>query len=261
MARSSVAKLTHLIAPATLVLALVASSGAARPAEIQLLSVPAMQTVFKEIAGSFARASGHKLTVRYATMGAITRRVRSGESADLIVGPTQSILALMKEGHIEPDSQQPICKTGIGIVVPTFGLRVLVRNIEDFKQELLAAKTVVYADPGGDAAGIHIASVIERLGLAEQLKPKTVFSAGGDVTDVTLAQGTGALGMTQISEIVGKWGAQYVGPLPKELQNYTGVAAGIPTGAEPSEAVMAFLGFMQGPVAIAAIRAKGMEVD
>jgi len=78
---------------------------------------------------------------------------------------------------------------------------------------------------------------------------------------VTLAQGDGALGMTQISEIVGKPGAEFVGPLPDELQNYTGITIGIPTGAQPSQTVTTFVKFLHSPAASAAFRAKGMQAE
>jgi len=66
--------------------------------------------------------------------------------------------------------------------------------------------------------------------------------------------------MTQISEIVEKTGADFVGPFPTELQNYTGVTAGIPTRMPASAPVLAFLSFLRQPVAVAAMKAKGMEV-
>jgi molybdate transport system substrate-binding protein len=234
----------------------------ARAAEVQLLSAAAMQSVFREIAGDFERVSGHKLTIRYATMGAITSRVLGGETPDLVIGSTQSISSLVSEGRIRPDSQLTICKTGVGIVTRVTAPKLEIADVDDFKRALLAAKVIVYADPaGGGAAGIHIANVLRRLGIARRLAPRTTFGAGGDVTEVTLAQGDGALGMTQISEIVGKSDARFVGPLPGGLQNYTGVTAGIPTGMPRSPAVTAFVDFMRSPTAIAAIHAKGMEVD
>ena len=81
------------------------------------------------------------------------------------------------------------------------------------------------------------------------------------MTEVTLAQGSGALGMTQVSEIVGKAGAVFVGPLPDGLQNYTVFVAGVPAGTAPSPAVRAFVDFLAGPTAIAAIKANGMQVE
>jgi molybdate transport system substrate-binding protein len=168
----------------------------------------------------------------------------------------------VKEGRLHADSQTTIGEVGVGIVVPSGSAKPRIASIEDFKRTLLAANLIVYADPaGGGAAGIHVARVIERLGLAEHLKPKPKFGAGGDITEVTLAQGEGVLGLTQISEIVEKPGAHFVGPLPDEVQNYTGVTAGIPIGVARSEAVMAFIKFLKSPAAVAVIRGKGMEID
>ena len=100
--------------------------------------------------------------------------------------------------------------------------------------------------------------MIDRLGLTEALTAKTKYGAGGDITEVTLAQGPGALGLTQISEIVEKTGATFVGALPADLQNYTGVTAGIPAGSTPSAAVNTFMDFLQGPRAGAVMESKGM---
>jgi len=250
----------RIAASSALAVALLANACPAAAADISLLSAAAMQSVFKQIAGDFKRTSGHKLVIRYATMGAITQRILDGESADLVIGSGQSISRLIKEGRIQ--ALQIVCRTGVGIVAASGTPKPPMTSVADFRRALIAANVIVYADPGGGgAAGIHIANVIEKLALTEQLKPKTRFGAGGDVTELTLAHGQGALGITQISEIVGKSGADYVGPLPDVLQNYTEVVAAIPVDARELEAVRAFLVFLQSPTAIAAIKAKGMEVD
>jgi molybdate transport system substrate-binding protein len=231
-------------------------------AEIRLVSAASIQEVFKEIIGDFERTSGHKMIIHYGTMGAITDWMRGGEEADLVISSAQSIATLLGEGKIETGSQTRISKVGVGIVVPVGTAIPAVVSVEDLGRALLAAKTVVYADPSrGGAAGIHIARVIQQLGVAEQVKPKIKLGAGGDVTEVTVAQGEGTLGMTQVSEIVGKPGAVFVGPFPEKIQNYTVFAAGRPIGAKQREAVTAFLDFLKSPVALAAMKAKGMQVD
>jgi molybdate transport system substrate-binding protein len=232
----------------------------ARAAEIHILSAAAMQTVFANIAPAFEQASGHKLVFAYSTMGAITERVLKGETADLVVGSTASMTRLVKEGRIEPQSTVDIARVGVGLVVPTGTPKPPLHSVDDFRRALLGAKRVVYADPaGGGAAGIHVAKLIERLGLAAELRPKTKYGAGGDVFEVTLTQGEGTLGLTQISEIVGRPGGEFVGALPEELQNYTGVAVGTPSGAARSAPVAAFIEFLKSPAAASAILARGMQ--
>jgi molybdate transport system substrate-binding protein len=87
---------------ATFVVLLVVGVSPAGATEIRLLSAAAMQSVFKEIAGDFERASGHKLTIAYGTIGAVTQRVLGGESADVIIGSTLSMPVLVREGKIDP---------------------------------------------------------------------------------------------------------------------------------------------------------------
>src|SRR3954447_20129730 len=230
--------------------------------ELRVLSAASIQQVFKQVLGEFEQRSGHKIILQYATMGAITERVRNGEAADLVISSRQSIGTLLHEQKIEAGSQSPISKVGVGVVVPSGSPAPVIATVEDFGRALVAATTIVYADPDrGGAAGIHIARIIERLGLADRLKPKTVLAASGDVTEVTLAQGAGAVGMTQISEIVGKPGAVFAGPLPRALQNYTMFATGGRVGAHHPEIAAALLAFLKSPPAIAAMKATGMEVD
>jgi len=132
------------------------------------------------------------------------------------------------------------------MVVPSGTPAPTVASVEDFRRALLSARTIIYADPSrGGAAGIHIARVIHEMGSAEQLRPKVKFGAGGDITEVTITQGEGALGITQISEIVGKPGAVFVGPFPETIQNYTVFALGRPVGAGQSEAVTGFIDFLR----------------
>jgi molybdate transport system substrate-binding protein len=231
-------------------------------AEIRLLSAASIQEVFKEIVGDFERTSDHKMIIQYSTMGAITERMRGGEEADLVISSAQSIGTLLSEGKIEAGSQIRISKVGVGIVVPTGTAAPAIASVDDLSRALVAAKTIVYADPSrGGAAGVHIARVIQQLGIAEQVKPKLKLGGGGDVTEVTVAQGEGTLGMTQVSEIVGKPGAVFVGPFPEKIQNYTVFAAGRPIGAKQREAVTAFLDFLKSPEALATMKAKGMQVD
>jgi molybdate transport system substrate-binding protein len=234
----------------------------ARADEIRVLSAASFQEVLKEVRGEFERMSGHKLVIRYGTMGAITDRLARAEDADIVISSLPSISALVKQGRIAADSQKTFAKVGIGIVAPSGTNIAPVASVEDLKQALLVAKVIIYADPPrGGAAGIHVAHVLDKLGMAEQLRPKIKLGAGGDVTEVTLAQGEGALGMTQISEIVGKPGATYLGPFPAELQNYTFFTLGTPIEAKPSDAASAFIAFMSSPTAIAAIKAKGIELN
>lgn len=264
--RTGLSQLIPRISSAACLAALVTISlGAAtgaRADEIRIISAAAMQTAFPEIARGFERASGHTLRVSYATIGGVTQRVSAGETPDVVIGSTLSMPGLVQSGKIDAGSQVTVCRTGVGVVVPSGTPIPAIGSVDDFKRAVMAAQVVVYADPvRGGAAGVHVGSVFKKLGVADRLQSQITLAAGGDVTEVTLKQGAGALGLTQISEIVGKPGADFVGPLPQELQNETIFVAGTPAGVSPTPAVAAFLAFLKSPVAVTAIQARGMQVD
>ncbi len=247
---------------AAAIFVLIGSQHPLNAGDLRLLSAASIQEVFKEVLADFEQASGHKIILQYATMGTITDRIRGGEQADLVISSRQSVATLVNEHKIESAGQTTISKVGVGVVVPSGSPTPVIATVEDFGRSLAGAKTVIYADPDrGGAAGVHIARIIQQLGLADQLKSKTVLAAGGDVTEVTLSKGEGAIGMTQISEIVGKSGAVFAGPLPRQLQNYTVFASGRPIGAKHPEIADALLNFLKSPSAVVVMKAKGMEVE
>jgi molybdate transport system substrate-binding protein len=113
--------------------------------------------------------------------------VLAGETADVVIGSTLSMPALIQSGKIDPASQMTVCRTGIGVVVPSGTPIPEIGSVEEFKRAMLGARVVVYADPvRGGAAGVHIGSVFKNLGIADQLKSQMTLAAGGAVTEVTV---------------------------------------------------------------------------
>src|SRR5262249_23498391 len=99
--KTSLTRAGGYVPASALLAALLVAGGPANAAEIRLLSAASMQTVFRQIAGEFERASGHRLIIRYSTMGAITDRIMGGEQADLVISSPQSISDLVEEARID----------------------------------------------------------------------------------------------------------------------------------------------------------------
>jgi molybdate transport system substrate-binding protein len=121
---------------------------------------------------------------------------------------------------------------------------------------MLAAKSIAYARTG--ASGIITAKLMERLGLAEQLKDKTKLVDGVPVAEV-VAKGEAEIGMQQINVILPVAGADYVGPLPAELQGYVDFAIGVLAISKERDAARELVKFMSSPEAAPLIRKSGME--
>jgi hypothetical protein len=93
---------------------------------------------------------------------------------------------------------------------------------------LLNARSIALTDPGvGGTAGIYLAGLLERMGIAETIRPKVQWQKNGFFTAQAVANGEAELGMTQVSEIVAVRGAVNAGPLPEPLQTVTTYCAGV----------------------------------
>jgi molybdate transport system substrate-binding protein len=125
---------------------------------------------------------------------------------------------------------------------------------------MLAAKSIIYPDPaGGGASGIYMAGLLERLGIAGEMKPKTRLSPSGSVLYASVASGDVEIGFNQISEVLAQPSVEFVGPLPAAIQNYTQFSPGIVTGSNQADAARALVAFLTSPAAQAVLNAKGFE--
>jgi len=137
-----------------------------------------------------------------------------------------------------------------------------IASVEAFKRALLAARSIVYTDPAvGGASGIHFEKVLDRLGIAKEIKAKSILNARAATTPNAeiVARGEAELGIQLISEIVSVPGVELVGPLPTELQAMTVLSAGIVVNAREADAARALFKFLTSPAAASVIKAAGME--
>src|SRR2546428_6555786 len=82
--------------------------------------------------------------------------------------------ALAKSNHVVAGTRADIAKTAIGVAVRAGAPQPDISTVDAFKRALLEARSIVNLDPAsGATSGIHFASVLERLGLAEAVKPTT----------------------------------------------------------------------------------------
>jgi molybdate transport system substrate-binding protein len=133
---------------------------------------------------------------------------------------------------------------------------------EALKRTLLAAKSITYGNPAaGGAAVIHFSKVLDRLGIANEMKPKTIVSpeGGGAGVGNVVADGKAEIGVHQIHELIPVAGIEIAGPLPGDLQETIVLSAAIMTGAKDAEASKALVNFLRTPEAATVIKAQGME--
>jgi molybdate transport system substrate-binding protein len=224
--------------------------------DIKVLCSNSSHAVMDELVPAFERSSGHKVSISYDPAKLMLNRIRSGETADLAILGAPAIDELTKAGSIAGGSSRILARCGVGIAVRAGAPKPDIRSVESFKRALLAAESVAYTESG--VSGMHFARLIERLGIAAQVKAKAKIRPGGLIGEL-VARGEAQIAVQQIPELMAVRGIDLVGPLPPELQITTDVSAGLFAAAGHPEAAQALLDFLSAPAAAKVFRAKGLE--
>jgi len=231
--------------------------GGAQAAEIKVLTAGAFKQVLLALLLDFEKQSGHTVRVENDTVGAVSKRIEAGEIFDLAVLTPGAIDKLA--GKFVPGSRMNLARVGIGVVVKEGSPKPDISSVAAFKQALLTANSIAYIDPAaGGSSGIYVAGLLDRLGIAGQVKGKSKLIAGGAVAE-HIAKGEAELGIHQISEILPVKGVTLVGPLPADIQSYTTYAGAIGANVRAGEAAKELLRTLASPAAASVLRAKGME--
>jgi molybdate transport system substrate-binding protein len=243
----------------TAVLGFVSPNNTARAAELRVLASVALTSALDELSPVFENATGDKLSIGYGLAADLRKHILDGETADVIILTRPLMDELQKQDKLVPDSLVNVAGTPVSVVARAGAPKPDISSVDAFKHTLLAARSIVYADPAkGGASGVYFARVLDRLGIAEQLKGKTILVPGAQAAEV-VARGDAELGVAQGSEIVPVAGAQLVGPLPGELASMTVFAAGIGAASKSPEAAKALIKFLTGPEAASRFKTKGFE--
>jgi molybdate transport system substrate-binding protein len=231
----------------------------AESAEIKVLSAGAVKKIVGELAEEFQRETRHTVTIASGTAGQLRDKVAAGEAADVVIVTDTALEQLTAANAVMKDTRADIARTGVGVAVREGAARPDIATPESFKQAVLAAKSIVYTDPSlGATSGIHVAGLLQHLGIAETVKPKTVLWPGGYAAEA-LVKGQADLCVHQISEILAVKGVTLVGPLPRELQKITTYAAAVPARAGAPELGRAFIAFLTRPAFKAKFEAAGLD--
>ena len=234
----------------------------AQAAELKVLSAIGMQSVLEDLGPKFERVTGHKLAISFATAGAAVKRAQGGEVADVVITTRQGIDGLVKNGKAAADNVNVLASAGISVAIRKGAPKPDISSPDALKRTLLAAKSISYVDPAsGGASGIHFAKVLDRLGIANEMKSKTIFpnpKTPGEV-GALVANGEAEIGVHIIVELIPVAGIDLVGPLPGDLQNTIVFSAAIMTGAKDAAAAKALVDFLRTPESAKVIKAKGME--
>jgi molybdate transport system substrate-binding protein len=231
-------------------------AGAAVAAEVKVFSTIGIRSVMQELGPHFEGATGHKLAVTFDVANALKRRIESGERFDVAILTVPVMDEMVQANKIAADTQVIIARGGMGLAVRVGAAKPDISSTEALKRALLDAKSISYPKEG--LTGIHMAKVLERLGISEAMQSKSTLTGTGS-PGALVASGEVAMAAHIIPELLAVEGITLVGPLPPDQQTYIVLPGGISADAIDPAAARQLLQFLTGPVALERIKAKGYE--
>ena len=209
---------------------------------LKVLCARSMTAAVNALARDSTRATGQELDITFGTVGALQAKLAAGESADILVLGAPAIAKMEQAGEVLAGSCRDIARTSIGVAVREGAAAPDVSTADAFKQALLAARAVAFSDPAvGGSAGVHLAQLWGRMGMADEIARKGMPQKTGGEVAARVAEGEAEIGLTLVAEIVPIKGARVIGKLPAPFGNDTTYAAGISATCTDRAAAAAFI--------------------
>ena len=199
------------------------AQGTVQAAEITVLAGMGNVSGIRDLAPAFERASGHKVIVRFVPTAELAGVIETNAPADVVTAGPEAIDGFIAKGKVVAGTRVDFAKAGVGVSVKTGAPKPDIGTVDAFKRAMLNAKSIGYSNGG---SGNIAAKVMEKLGIAAQLKDRTKFINGRPVAEA-VAKGEVEVGIQQINVLLPTAGADYVGPLPGELQDYVLFSLGV----------------------------------
>lgn len=222
-------------------------------AEVNVFVTSAAQRLYESLTPQFEQATGHRLVTRFGLPPELIRRMEAGEPFDVMI-LSYDVEGLIKQGRLAADSRILLGRIGVGVAVRRGAPRPDFSTVEAFKGSLLAAKAI--ATSGEGSSGRFVLALLDRLGIANQVRPKI---RGGHGTGAMLSRGEVDFAVTGLPPLIGLPDVEWLGYIPPEIQGWIVFSGGLNANAREPAAGRALLKFLTTPAALAVFRENGID--
>jgi molybdate transport system substrate-binding protein len=230
---------------------------------LMLLSAGAAKGLVNALAPEFLAATRAAIDAEFDAVGAIRERLVSGAPCDAIILTAALLEALEREGAIVARGIFPIGRVETGVAARAGDALPDIHDSAALRAALQAAPAVFVPDVVRSTAGMHFAGLLQRLGVDTQVMPRVHAFANGATAMRALAELAipGALGCTQVTEILYTPGVALAGTLPPGCGLATVYAAAVAARARAPDLARTFIELLTGPGSREARRRGGFDVD
>jgi molybdate transport system substrate-binding protein len=220
---------------------------------MRVLASLAIKEAYLELVPVFEAKTKHKVDTEWRGMVDILKRVKAGESPDMLIASQKALGELKSLGKVAVVID--LAKSGAAMAVKKGAKRPDIGSGEAVKRALRAAKSIAYSS---GPSGVYLVELIRKWGMTDELKPKSTQTPPGTAVGPLVARGEAEIGFQQMSELLPfSAGIDIVGPLPADIQIVTTFSGGVHVAAKEADAARAWLAFIASSAAM--LKKHGME--
>ncbi|MBM2713164.1 substrate-binding domain-containing protein [Mesorhizobium caraganae] len=225
--------------------------------DIRVFGAIAVRPAVLALISQFETTTGFTVAVKWELNPTVKKRIEAGEPFDLVIINPNLVQDLAALGKVKAGSQVAFGRVAMGVAAKAGGRPLNIGSVEAFEHALKSARSIAYASEG--TSGGYFSGLLERLGIADEVKPKLVAIPGGQ-TAAAVGRGEAELGVVPVTSILAAAPeVMLVGQFPAELQSYIDFAIGISADLTDAEAVRQLSEFLMSTAVDDILAAKGVE--
>jgi molybdate transport system substrate-binding protein len=198
---------------------------------LNILSGGAAQGLVASLAPKFREMTGFEIAGEFGAVGAMAEKLRKGTPADIVILTAKLIADLAAENLVTKASIADIGLVETALAVRAGDPHVTVTDAATLRAAFLSADAIFVPDTKASTAGIHVANVLQQLGIAGDVAARLKIHPNGATAMRYLAESDAArpIGCTQSTEIISTPGVILSGSLPPGCELATMYTAAVAT--------------------------------
>ena len=225
-------------------------------AAITGISSMATRQILTELSDAFRKTTGQSVAIESVGGVDAAKRVRAGETVDVVVLADDAMKQLDADGLLKPGSRVGFARSAMAVAIRSQARRPDLANEEALRASVLAAKSIGYST---GPSGTHVINLLKTWGIDQIVSERLVKASPGVPVGTLVARGEAELGFQQLSEFLDVPGIEIAGPLPSEVQSVTLFSCAVCAQSSNEAGARALINYLTSAEAAASIRRQGME--
>jgi molybdate transport system substrate-binding protein len=229
--------------------------------EFRVMTSGAFTAAHLALIPQLERLTGAKVVTASTSIGtgemAIPNRLKRGEVVDIVIVAEGVLRQFVTDGLVQAEGLAVIARSSMAMAVRAGAPKLDISTVDALRKTLLQAKSIGYS--ASESGKYFTGELVQRLGIADQVLPKSRLVGGGERVGTVVARGDLELGIQQLSELLPVPGIAHITPLPPEVQKVSSFAAGVAASAPDAVRARAAIAFLASAQAAQAIIHSGLE--